>query len=292
MLAGVLKGGIDLDKINRPGGGFSTLEPTIDYTSRAITLISNGESTVNGGAFFWGSRMDETVRIGYNTTVIRDCRRCILINASPPLDDTIDREFPGWKTMRVAPYGRFKQPAHGNLLQSLASLNIKPEDVTDIVVTPFQLYSTGTLLTFSNARYHFSKRGWAHLHITKEHPHDERWRSFDKRTLGELVVGAWDRVNLLEDEDEVVPGVRTWWAGGHHRESIVVEIDSAIGVIAVSDVFFCQENVEKNIPIGLSENMYECLLAYDRIRKTTDHWISIHDPEIFGIADVGIVRLA
>ena len=262
-----------------------------DFSFRHVTLISNGESTVCGGSFFWGQRMDEMVRIGYNTTVIQDQNHCVLINVSPPLDDTIERDFPGWKTMLEAPNGRFKQPPHGNLFQSLSALEIKPEDVTDIVITPFQLYATGTLLAFPNARYHVSKRGWAHLHVTKDHPHDERWRSFDRRTLGELVVGSWDRVNLLEDEDEIVPGVRAWWSGGHHRESIVVEIDSAIGIIAVSDTFFCEENVAKNIPIGLSENMYECLQAYERIRKTADHWVSIHDPKIFSIADKGIVKL-
>ena len=138
-----------MDKVKRSYRNSATPEEAVDYTSRVVTLISNGESTVNGGAFFWGSRMDETVRIGYNTTVIQDRDRCILVNVSPPLDDTIDREFPGWKTMRVAPYGRFKQPAQGNLIQSLASLNIRPEDVTDIAVTPFQLYSTGTLLALS-----------------------------------------------------------------------------------------------------------------------------------------------
>lgn len=260
-------------------------------SSRHVTLISNGESTVNGGSFFWGSRQDEMIRIGYNTTVIQDRDHCILINVSPPLDDTIKRDFPGWTTMREAPYGRFKQPPHGDLFNALSTLHITPEDVTDIVVTPFQLYATGTLLSFPNARYYFSKRGWAHLHVTKDHPHDERWRSFDKRTLGELVVESWDRVNLLEDEDEIIPGVRTWWSGGHHRESIVVEVDSSIGVIAVSDTFFCAANIAENIPIGLSENMYECISAYDRIRKTADHWISIHDPEIFGIADAGVVRL-
>lgn len=261
------------------------------YSNRKVTLISNGESLVNGGTFFWGSRQDELVRIGYNTVVIQDQKHCILINVSPPLDDTIARDFPGWKTMRVAPYGYFKQPPQGDLFKSLAAINICPEDVTDIVVTPFQIYATATLLSFPNARYHFSKQGWAHLHVTKEHPHDERWRSFDKQTLGELVVGSWERVVLLEDEDEIIPGVHTWWSGGHHRESIVVEIESAIGTIAVSDTFFCEENVTKNIPIGLSENIYECLAAYKRLRNTANHFVSIHDPQIFGIADNGIVRI-
>jgi hypothetical protein len=261
-------------------------------SSRQVTLISNGESTVYGGQMFWNRRLNEMIRFGYNTIVIQDRDHCILVNASPPLDDTIDRNFPGWATMRQAPHGRFRRPPHGDLFEALSSLDIEPADVTDIVVTPFQLYSTGTLLAFPNAQYHFSKRGWIHLHVTKNHPHDERWRSFDERTLGELVTGSWDRVNLLEDEDEIVSGVRTWWSGGHHRESIVVEIDSSIGVIAVSDTFFCSANIADDIPIGLSENMYECLSAHDRIRETADHWVSVHDPEAFGVADAGIIRVA
>lgn len=258
---------------------------------RRITLISNGESTVCKETFFWGNHYDEKIRIGYNTVLVEDPGRVLLINVAPPTEDIFRRDFPAWKTMREAPYGNFKHPKQGDLIASLHALGIEPEDVTDIAVTPFQIYCTGTLLQFPNARYHFSKRGWVHLHVTKHHPHDERWRSFDRETLGELVIGSWDRVNLLEDEDEIIPGVRTWWSGGHHRESIVVEIDSNIGVIAVSDTFFCEANVAENIPIGLSENIYECLSAYDRIRKTADHWVSIHDPNIFGVADAGIVRI-
>lgn len=276
----------------RDAPGASNPRNVNDRSPRAVTLVSNGESTIYGAQMFWNRRWEEMIRFGYNTVVVRDSSRCILVNVSPPLDDTIERNFPGWATMLKAPRGRFKPPPHQDLFKGLASLNIQPEDVTDIVVTPFQLYATGTLLAFPNAQYHFSKRGWIHLHVTKQHPHDERWRSFDERTLGDLVTRLWDRVNLLEDEDEIVPGVRTWWSGGHHRESIVVEIDSSIGVIAVSDTFFCSENVGADIPIGLNENMYECLAAHDRLRKTADHWISVHDPEAFGVADAGIVRLA
>ncbi|MGO4586835.1 hypothetical protein AB4Z38_23590 [Arthrobacter sp. 2RAF6] len=261
------------------------------HPSRSVTLISNGESTIYGSQMFWNRRWAEMVRIGYNTTVIQEGDRCILVNVSPPLNGSIARDFPDWLTMIEAPQGRFRAPPHGDLFKALESLDLQPEDVTDIVVTPFQLYSTGTLLAFPNARFHLSKRGWAHLHVTKEHPHDDRWRSFDRNTLGELVTGSWERVRLLEDEDEIIPGVRTWWSGGHHRESIVVEIDSRIGVIAVSDTFFCTENITEGRPIGLSENMYECVKAHNRIRDSADHWVSIHDPDVFGIADAGIVRL-
>ena len=261
------------------------------HSGRSVTLISNGESMIYGAQMFWNRRWADMVRIGYNTVVIQDGDRCILVNVSPPLDGSIAREFPDWLTMIASPKGRFKPPPHGDLFKALESQGIQREDVTDIVITPFQLYSTGTLLSFPKARIHFSKRGWANFHVTKEHPHDDRWRSFDRQTLADLVTQSWDRVVLLEDEDEVVPGVRTWWSGGHHRESIVVEIESTIGVIAVSDTFFCADNILEGRPIGLAESLDECLAAHDRIRESTDHWVSIHDAEAFGVADAGIVRL-
>src|SRR5438067_345259 len=117
-----------------------------DHSSRRVTLISNGESTIYGSQMFWNRRSADMVRIGYNTVVVQDGEHCVLVNAAPPPDTTFVREFPDWLTMIAAPRGRFKPPPHGDLLKALSTLGIKPGDVTDIVITPFQLYSTGTLL--------------------------------------------------------------------------------------------------------------------------------------------------
>src|SRR5690606_5019636 len=121
------------------------------------------------------------------------------------------------------------------------------------------------------------------------HPHDNRTTSIPDHILTELVTTAWDRVRLLNDEDEIAPGLRTWWSGGHHRASLVVEVDTNIGVVAISDSFFHERNVTENIPLGINENMYEILDTYARIRRTADRILPLYDPSNFERYPGGIV---
>jgi hypothetical protein len=58
----------------------------------------------------------------------------------------------------------------------------------------------------------------------------------------------------------------------------VVEVDTPGGVAAISDSYFVRENVEKNIPIGINENMYEAIAAYARVRETADLVVPLYDP--------------
>ncbi len=77
-------------------------------------------------------------------------------------------------------------------------------------------------------------------------------------TLVHLVTDWWPRVSLLEDEHAIVPGLRTWHSGVHHRSSLVVEVDTAVGTVAISDSFFVYENVETDLaPLGLNESFEE-----------------------------------
>jgi glyoxylase-like metal-dependent hydrolase (beta-lactamase superfamily II) len=163
------------------------------------------------------------------------------------------------------------------------------DKVTHIVLTPLQLYSTANIHRFPNAEICLSKRGWIHYHTTHEHPHDKRWNCISKETLTYLVVDAWERVRLLEDEDEIAPGIRTWWTGGHHRASLAVEIDSTVGTVVVSDTFFTYRNVEADHPIGISENIYEALAAHNRARQVADHIVPLYDPDVFVRYSDGLV---
>jgi hypothetical protein len=107
--------------------------------------------------------------------------------------------------------------------------------------------------------------------------------------LVHLVTDGWDRVRLLDDEDEIVPGVRTWWAGAHHRASLAIEIDSAAGVVIASDAFFHYENVEDDRLLGINENMYEALACYERTRRVADHIVPLYDPKVFDRYPDGVV---
>ena len=116
-------------------------------------------------------------------------------------------------------------------IRDRSRVNVAPEDVTHIFLTPLQLYTVSNVPRFPNAQICISKRGWIQYHTTHQHPHDDRWFVIPKDVLEYLVFDGWDKVRLLEDEEELASGLRTWWTGGHHRASIAVEIDTKEGVV-------------------------------------------------------------
>lgn len=256
----------------------------------AVSVLSVGESKILGPQVFWMSNWDEVLPLAFNVTLVRGEGLTALVNASPPDDDAYVRErFPRMRYLHDAPHGDLVRSPDETMDGALAKVGLTPDDVTHVILTPLELYTTGTLDKFRHAQICLAKRGWVHFHTTHDHPHDSRWRSFPEHVLVDLVTASWDRVRLLEDEDEIAPGLRTWWSGAHHRESIVVEIDTAVGTVAVSDSFFYYENVEDGKLLGLCENMYEALACNERVLRTAQHIVPIHDPKVFARYEGGVI---
>ncbi|MCY4371711.1 MAG: hypothetical protein OXF41_20360 [bacterium] len=256
----------------------------------SVRVLSVGESLIAGPEVFWMSHWDKMYPLGFNVTLIQGGGITALVNTSPPDDTAMVEE--GWPKMRYlhdAPKGDLKRQPEHYMTGALETVGLTPDDITHILLTPLELYTTGTLHKFRSARICIARRGWIHFHTTHDHPHDDRWRSIPRDTLVDLVTDSWDRVALLEDEDEVAPGLRTWWSGAHHRESIVVEVDTAVGTVAISDSYFFYENVEDGEMLGLCENMYEALDCYARVRATARHIVPIHDVKVFDRYPDGII---
>jgi hypothetical protein len=261
-----------------------------DAVNYAVRVLSVGESKIRGPEVFWMSHWDDLLDLAFNVTLIQGHGLVALVNTSPPDDDgPTRRDFPNMRYLHAKPHGDLSRSAQQTMEGALESVGLQPKDVTHILLTPLELYTTGTLDKFRQAQVCMTRRGWVHFHTTHDHPHDLRWRSFPRHILVDLVTDSWDRVRLLEDEDEVAPGLRTWWSGAHHRESMVVEIDTEAGVVAVSDSFFYYENVEEGKLLGLCENMYEALACNARVLKSADHIVPIHEPRVFDRYPDGVI---
>ena len=251
-----------------------------------VQVVSIGRTEIPGPELYWMSDWDRWYDLSFNVVVVRGGDSVVLVNTGAPDDLTALNER--WTSI-FGDRGRFLRDEHEHLMAQLERLGLAPSDVTDVVVTPFQLYATAGIPLFTNARIHLSKRGWIHYHTTHEHPHDDRWTSLSPEVLVHLVTDAWDRVNLLEDEDEICPGVRTWFAGTHHRASIAVEVDSTSGTVVISDAFFHYGNVEDGRLLGINENMYEALATNERALEAADHLVPLYDPAVFERYDDGVV---
>jgi hypothetical protein len=253
----------------------------------SVRVVKVGEVEVPGPELFWMSEWDNWFTLSINVVVVQGDGVVALVNTGAPDDLSPINDV--W-TQALGERATYKRSDDEAIEAQLAAVGIAPADVTHLIVTPFQLYSTGGIKRFPNAQICLSRTGWVHFHTTHQHPHDNRWTSISPDVLTYLVVDAWDRVRLLEDEDEVAPGLRTWWAGNHHRASIAVEIDSNAGVVVASDAFFYYENVEDGRPLGISENMYEGIAAYERTRTVADHIVPLYDPRVFDRYADGIIK--
>jgi hypothetical protein len=176
--------------------------------------------------------------------------------------------------------------------EALASVGIDPADVTDVIATNFVIHSSGGLTLFSNARIHFSDRGWRD-YWQPEWPHPfAREVFFTRETLAWLTGPAWERVNLLGAEAEPLPGVRTFWTGCHRRSSTAVSFETALGKAVVFEPAFHFGNIERNIPIGGPESLADWYSAHARAQQEIAEGgllLPQHDPELLVRYPNGII---
>jgi hypothetical protein len=250
-----------------------------------VNVLKLGQADVPGPEVYWMSHWGQWETLFFYMVVIRGPAVTAIINTGPPADLDVLNERWGALGDRC----RLVRAERERPLEALASLGITPDQITHVLLTPLQLYATANLPLFPNAQFCFSKRGWIEdIMARPQWLHVPRELCISDDVLRYLLFEAWDRVRLLEDEDEICPGLQAWWAGTHHRSSMVYEIATASGIVAVGDCAFKYGNLE-GIPLGIGESLEEGHRAYERIRRQAAHFIPLYDPEVLTRYPGGVV---
>ncbi len=180
----------------------------------------------------------------------------------------------------IDPRSQFERKEEERPENALRLIGLSPSDIDYVLITPLQAYTRGNIALFKNAMICISRRGWIEdLHAPKFDMHIPRKLRLPDESLHYLDIEAPEKLRLLDDEDEILPGLRCFWTGVHHRSSMAYVIDTARGKFVASDCFFKYPNIEKNIPLGIMESLDECMQAYARIRKEADVLLPLYDPE-------------
>jgi glyoxylase-like metal-dependent hydrolase (beta-lactamase superfamily II) len=243
-----------------------------------IQLLKMGECEVAGPEVFWMSHWNDWVKLFFWMVVVRGNGKTAIINTGPPADLTeLNERWSGGFGER----GKLVRQESERPLNALASLDIRPEDVDYVLITPLQIYATANIQHFKNAEVCISKRGWIEdFHAEKFPMHVPRKLRVSDETLQYLVFEANHKLRLLEDEDEILPGLRCFWAGVHHRSSMCYVIDTANGRVAVSDCVFKYQNFEEGEPLGIQESLEEYYVTCARIRRASDIFIPLYEPDV------------
>jgi glyoxylase-like metal-dependent hydrolase (beta-lactamase superfamily II) len=247
-----------------------------------------GQCDVRGPEVFWMSDWDNWYTLYFYMVVIRGGGVTMVINTGPPPDLSALND--AWERGAGDPRARLARNDDERPRTALSRLGIAPEDVDYVLVTPLQAYATGNIPLFERAQVCVSRRGWIEdLHAPSLPLHVPRELRMPDDVLRYLMFDARDRVRLLNDEDTVVDGVRAFWAGAHHRSSMVFVIDTPRGRVAVTDTVFHYANLEAMRPLGIAESLQEVFTTYERLRREADFVIPLYDPAVLQRFPGGVV---
>ncbi len=243
---------------------------------------------VPGPEIFWMDRFAMFYPLQIHVVLLQGGGHNILVNCGPP-DAEIPQMNAIWR-QELGAQTRLTTTEPQAIKAVLAAWQLRPEQIDTIVLTPLQAYAVGGIDLFPTATICVSRTGWVDL-LAPRHYDARRSMAVPDRLLQYLLFTAWpaQRVRLLDDEETLYPGLRTWWAGTHHRSSLVVEADTSAGCIAVSDIAFYYENLERLHWLGIAESLEECKDAYARLHRTAQRFVSLYDPATFERFPQGIV---
>lgn len=172
-------------------------------------------------------------------------------------------------------------------IEALADLEVRPEDVTDVIITHLHYDHAGNLDKLPRARFHIQDAeveyatGRCMCHGVLRH-------AYSVDDVVELVRRVYDdRVVFHDGDGEVAEGVRLLHIGGHTKGLQSVQVQTARGkVVLASDASHYYENIERSRPFPIVFNVADMLRGYARLHaaaSSPDHIVPGHDPRVLEI---------
>jgi glyoxylase-like metal-dependent hydrolase (beta-lactamase superfamily II) len=237
---------------------------------------------VPGCAMFFQQKVDSYVEVVGYFFLVRGEGHNILVDTGmglPPEDDGAKRQV----------FGHFCVEPTEDTTSLLAREGLHPDDIDVLILTHLHTDHCWNTSLFRKARIYMSKVGWKTIQSPR-HAALIPEAIYPRTVYSHLKDEAWKRVVLIEHEHEILPGVSSFWVGGHSACSHVIAIEThKEPVILAGDIAFYYANLEENIPVAYNINLAECYEAMDRIRGMSGIVVPSHDPEILKRHPGGVI---
>lgn len=172
------------------------------------------------------------------------------------------------------------------LSQSGITPALKPEDITDIIITHMHWDHADGMDLFPNARIWLQKDEYTYYSgpAWQEKGNHGGIDSDDVLALVKLNLAG--HVGLVNgDAQEILPGITCYTGGKHTFQSQFVGVNTKAGtVVLASDNMYLYENLERHVPIAQTLDADSNLSAQDRMKQLAASpklIIPGHDPAVF-----------
>lgn len=233
-----------------------------------IYPLRNGICKIAGNHTFYGGNNDETYVFALYVWLILGGDSPILLNTG--LTEVAEMNRGAAHVLREP----ITQTEYESSRFQLRKFGLTPEDIGHVLITHLHFDHVDDLLQYTNAKVYVGKKewegttkntpGWGHERIVREFLNNPDCRK---------------RLVLVEDQ-EILPGIESFWVGGHTPGSTVYCVNTACGqAIFPGDTISLMANYERNIPLGVYSNLKECREAIDKIRARAGIILPSHDPD-------------
>jgi glyoxylase-like metal-dependent hydrolase (beta-lactamase superfamily II) len=170
--------------------------------------------------------------------------------------------------------------------ETLKWVGLKPEDITDVIISHMHWDHADGMDLFPNARIWIQKD-------ELEYYAGEAWQAKDTHggideedVLTLVKLNMQGRVGMVNgDAQEIIPGVICYTGGKHTYQSQYVGVQTGVGtVVLASDNMYLYENLERHAPIAETVDAASNLRAQDRMKQMAARpgfIVPGHDPAVF-----------
>jgi glyoxylase-like metal-dependent hydrolase (beta-lactamase superfamily II) len=216
---------------------------------------------------------------GADTSRRADIALMVWVARAPGRTVLVDAGFYREKFIR-----RWRPASYERPSAALARLGLRPEDVTDIVISHVHWDHLDGADLFPRARIWIQRAEYEYYVDSTGRARSTTIDSLDAAMLAALARAG--RVELIPgDSVEVIPGITVYTGGKHTYASQYAGVRTQGGVVVIaSDNAYLYENLERRRPITQTLDSLSNIQAQDRMHRLTGSGGRIvpgHDPAVF-----------
>lgn len=171
-----------------------------------------------------------------------------------------------------------------NPAEGLGLIGIDAKDVEDVIITHLHYDHVGNFDRFPKATFHLQDREM-HYATGRNMAHQVFQMPYDIDHVTGMVREVYaGRVNFIDGDAELAPGLSVHHIGGHTDGMMSVRVFTKRGwVVLASDALHLYANMETTNPFPLVYSVGDMVQGYKKLQAladSPDHIIAGHDPRV------------
>lgn len=175
--------------------------------------------------------------------------------------------------------------------EAVARAGVKPEDVTDVILTHAHWDHADGADLFPKAQVWIQRDEFVYYTADAWQPGGKHGGIYFDDMQYLLRANTEGRLHLVDGDREILPGIRVFTGGRHTYASQYVV---AGPIVLASDNVYLYENLEKHVPIAQTFDATSNLAAQDRMKTLGRIIVPGHDPLVmtkFPKVAEGVVKI-